>query len=516
MSDDPPPTDAATPDEPKTAASEPTRGWFAWAVAAATLFAAVWRAAWIEAPSLDHDEVYEVVHRTTDLGELVGRHDGFPPLYRWIASWAIELTGRDLTVRWFSWLAGVATVPIVAWLGRRVGGATAGVVAAAFLAVSANHVLVSQHGRGYALMTFFVAWLLLAAWRVRESGAWRDWASLGVAGWLGCATHYFAGIPLLLVGGMLLAEARGVRRGRAWIAAATLAAAGLPLAVCLQADLAESGEFFHRVTFDKEAYAFGYLWLVTGNTFGPSVTELRELTAAGDRAAAIAAMAPWAVAAAAPVGVLVVLGFRSLGPRDRRWLPLLLLAPPLLAAAAASGSPTGYNYRYLGWMVTPLCVWIGVGTACGRPRRLAIAAGVAAAVIGVTATVNRHLDTRYRENDFAAVAGLIESQSAESTPAVLLAPLYYGEGAAYSLPNDWPKRFVTAHPCAEQDWDTALPDFAARVGAGRVVWLVTQWFPPGHPQRTVCDKLADRIGAELVQRVSSTVMVYRTDSDRVR
>lgn len=484
------------------------------AVLAITLVAGAWRSMGLEAPALDHDEVYEVTQRTTDLGVLALRHDGFPPLYRWLVAVVMEATSSDMAARWFSVFIGTATIPLIALLGARIAGPGTGIVAAALLAVSANHTLISQHARGYVLLVFFATWMLLTAWRLRSSDRWIDWAAFLVSSWLAIATHYFAGLLLLLLGPLLLLEKRGAALRRGIAAAVLLTIAGLPLMVCLRADLAETGEFHHEVGFDKEAYAFGYLWLVTGNTLGPSVSELREMVSVGDKAGALRALAPWAGLAAVPVVVLLFAGAQRLKKRDLAWLVVLMLAPPLMAAWAATVSPTGYNYRYLVWMLIPLTVWLAAGTSVNR---ITAAATIGLACIGVYAGVNRHFDVRYHENDFHAVVALID-QLDENTPppALLAAPLYYGSGILYSVPDDWTTTTVTAHPSGDQDWETKLPEFAKQLGDRENAWLVAQWFPVGHPQRAVCDALAVRLRAEFVQRVSSTVMVYRVPASRIR
>ncbi|MEO0531559.1 MAG: glycosyltransferase family 39 protein [Planctomycetota bacterium] len=481
---------------------------------AITLLAGVWRFVGLQTPAFDHDEVYEITERTTDLRELAFRHDGFPPIYRWLVAGVMETTGSDMAARWFSLVVGVATIPLVALLGAKLAGSRAGLLAAAFMAVSANHSLISQQARGYVLMVFFASGMLLTAWRLRSSDRWIDWAAFLTCSWLAIATHYFAGLLLLLLGPLLLLEKRGPALRRGLTAAVLLAIAGIPLMICLRADLAETGEFHHEVGFDKEAYAFGYLWLVTGNTLGPSVSELREMVSLGDKAGAIRAIAPWAMLCLIPVGVLLTAAAKRLRSSDLAWLVVLMLAPPLMAAVAATASPTGYNYRYLVWMLVPLTVWLAAGATVNRNTAVA---AVWLIGLSVYAGYNHRFVERYHENDFHAVVELIESldKSAEA-PAVLAAPLYYGRGALYSMPSDWTTATVTAHPSGEQDWDAKLPEFAERLGSRDEVWLVAQWFPLGHPQRAVCDELAERLNAELVERVASTTMVYRFPVDATR
>ncbi|WP_231931124.1 glycosyltransferase family 39 protein [Botrimarina hoheduenensis] len=491
-----------------------TRFW--WLVGLIMLLALGWRAYRLSEPAFDHDEVYELTQRTTDLSVLVRRHDGFPPLYRWLVALVRETLGTDASLRWFSLVCGVLTVPLVALLGRRLVGPQTGLVAAIGLAISANHVLLSQHGRGYALLVLLATAMLLTAWRLRASDRWRDWFAFLVVSWLGVATHYYVGLLLVLLGGLLLIEKRGFARMRALAAAGVLALAGLPLVECLRVDLAETGEFHHEVSFDKEAYAFSYLWLGTGNTLGPSVSWLRETVSGGRKSAAVLATAPWACLLFVPAAYLFANGWRRLAQQDRRWMAVLLLAPPPLTAMAAAASPTGYNYRYLVWMLVPLIVVLAAGvTVRGRSGLTWLAVGLLIA-LSLGATLNRHFDPAHRENDFHEVTRLIarEDVTGES-PAVIAAPLYFGRAVLYELPASWPAARVTAHPSGQQDWEVALPRFAERVGERQEVWLVTQWFPVGHPQRAVCDALVKRLDAELVGRVSSTVMVYRLSVDRL-
>ncbi len=485
------------------------------AIVVITALAAGWRAWRIETPSFDNDEVWQIVHCETDLTKQWYRHDNFPPLYHWVVSLFFAAAKTDQAARWFSLLCGVATIPLVGMLGRRLGGAAVGIAAAGLIAVSANHVLMSQLGRAYAPLILLAAVTMLIAWRLRERDSWGDWAAFLIAAWTLVATHYFGGVLLIILGGLLLAEKRGKALGRAIAAAVILAIAGLPLVGSLRADLADSGEFFHHVGFDSEAYAMGYLWLVTGNTLGPSVSDLREMTSLGQKREAIVAMAPWALAAIAPVAVLLLAAWGRLKSGDRVWIAALVLAPPLVVLAASSVVSTGFTYRYYVWVLVPLTAAMGVGATTMRGRPIVMASTTAIIAFGVGATLNRHLDPYYCENDFHAVAALIERLDLENKPpAVLGAPLHYGEGALYGLPDDWLKLTLSAHPEAEQDWDAKLPDFAREAAPRETAWLVTQWFPIGHPQRAVCDRLVERLNANLVERVSSTVMVYRFAIDQ--
>lgn len=480
---------------------------------AITAIAAGWRCVRLTDVALDYDEVYEVLEATSNLQTLVERHDGFPPLYRLLIGNALEWSGSDDATRWFSMIAGTLGVVAIGLLGREVAGPRAGLFAALLAALSANHVLISQHGRAYALVVLLVTFVLWFGWRARRTGACLDWSGLVAVSWLALATHYYAAIPVTIVGVALLVEQRGARLMKASVAAAALVALGALLLPSLRADMAKTEEFFEKVPFDKEAYAFSYLWLLTGKTLGPSLTELREL---GPRAGAIA-MAPWGAAIAVPSAMLAVAGWRRLRPSDRVWLVVLMTLPPLLAAAAATVSPTGYNYRYVVWMVVPMLVALGAGADLDPRKPLVSAATVALLVFGGYASWNRWFVDRYAENDYHAVARLIEKQTPEGeTPALLAAPTYYGKAMVYAAPKKWTAETLASNPNAENDWDTALAAFAERAGDRWQVWLVTPWYPASHPMHGVASRLVERLGAEEVARVSSTLMVYRAPADRLK
>lgn len=466
-----------------------------------------WR---IEQAALDHDEVYEVVHRTTDLVELSTRPDRFPPLYRWLVSLTIEATDYEMSVRWFSAVVGALTViPITLWASE-IAGRRAGLVAGVLIAISGHHLMISQQARGYSLMVLLCSWMLYAAWRLRSRDNAADWALFLVSSWLAIATHYFSGVLLILLGAMLLIERRGSARRHAILAAIVLAVSGAPLIMCLRADLEEGDTFYHQpVVFDKENYAYGYLWLITGGTLGPSLTELRESVAEGRVSQALAEMAPWAIACFGCVVLLSIGAWRRLSMGDRWWFAVVLLAPPWVMLLFTPMIPTGYNFRYLVWLVAPLTVWLSLGATIDRRRIATTAATLGLVALAALATANRHFDERYHDDDFHGVVALIEREhTGDKTPAVLVASRYYGQGVRYTLPEDWAFGVVPVRPDLPNDWQTVLPDFADEARGRPSFWLVASWKPPSNRIRQKVDELVERLDAQLVARVGENVLVY--------
>ena len=466
-----------------------------------------WR---IEVPAFDHDEVYELVHRTTDLSVLIERYDGFPPLYRWIVAWVIELTGSNQAARWFSAVLGVLTVAIVGLLGKIAAGPRVGLMAALLLAFSANHVQVSQHARGYSLYLFFASLMMLTAWRLRSSDRWRDWFYFLLVSWLGVATHYFAGLLIALLGGMLLLEKRGAARSRAALSAVAFMIACLPLLVCLKADMQPTDEFNHYVGFDAEAYAFTYLRLISAETLGPTVFELREMPVK----TRLAAIVPWAALLGGITLVLALSAWKRLTAANRTWLLVLLIAPPLLMALASGAIHTGYHYRYIDWMTLALMLCFAVGATFDRQRPIATAATLGLLGVSLLATANRHFDSRYTQQDFNAAIARITQENSDNTqtPAVLTAPLYFGQAALYALPDDWIGTRVTINPNTSQDWDQSLPAFHKSFGERTEYWILTPWYRSDDPRYELHEELVGKLEAERVERISPGVMLYHANT----
>ncbi|MFS0737036.1 glycosyltransferase family 39 protein [Sphingomonas sp. 1P06PA] len=76
-----------------------------------------------------------------------------PPLYyTMLKGWQALFGPTDLAARLLSVVVGLAGIPLVYLIAKAAGGARAGLVAAALLAVSQQHVLYSQQVRGYILL----------------------------------------------------------------------------------------------------------------------------------------------------------------------------------------------------------------------------------------------------------------------------------------------------------------------------------------------------------------------------
>ena len=107
--------------------------------------------------------------------------------------------------------AGVATVIAIAQLGRRLGGAPTGILAALLLALSPFHVELSQLARPYAFLLLFSVLSMLALVHALEDRRWPSWLGFSVVAAINLYTHYF-GLQVLLV--QLLVAVTWLVRGR--------------------------------------------------------------------------------------------------------------------------------------------------------------------------------------------------------------------------------------------------------------------------------------------------------------
>jgi 4-amino-4-deoxy-L-arabinose transferase-like glycosyltransferase len=90
------------------------------------------------------------------------RIDQHPPLYYFLLHFWMRLGDSAAIVRTFSAFAGILTIPVVYFLGRRLAGATVGLIAAFLLAIAPFHVRFAQETRMYTLLTLNASLAMLA------------------------------------------------------------------------------------------------------------------------------------------------------------------------------------------------------------------------------------------------------------------------------------------------------------------------------------------------------------------
>jgi mannosyltransferase len=177
-----------------------TRGREAAALAAIVALGAALRFHSLGRESIWIDEAFSIRLASVPLGGIVAATglDGHPPLYLFLLHGWMGLFGTsEAAVRSLSAALGVAALPVIHLLGRRLFGVAGGLVAALLLAVNSYHIYYSQEARNYALLvlTTLLSWAAYerdGARRTRASGALYVAATV-----LMLYTHVYAGMVLL-------------------------------------------------------------------------------------------------------------------------------------------------------------------------------------------------------------------------------------------------------------------------------------------------------------------------------
>lgn len=409
--------------------------------------------------SLFVDEVYSWGDASTPLGDLFDRlrdNEVTPPAYfaalhEWIGHLGAD---SDWAMRLPSALCAIALVPVLYYLGRRVAGEAAGVVAAFLGALSPLVLDYAQQVRGYApamlVCALAAACTLRAADPDRHATRWA--AGAGVLAALAYAIHYttaFATVPFvawLLIRTSLPKWARVA----AVVPLGLTALALLPLML----DQLETGRQaaispFAGLTFDHALAVLGTPWDSRGVE-----PDLLRILGAAVTAPAIAWLLDRGDAAARVVGLAAAI------PVAAAFVETLVSDDALITRYTSISAPFAI---------------VAVGAACASlpraPRAVALAA---VAVVAVTGTIRGHGD----EGRFADARGAVHRIAAEWHPGepivtppndvtVNLPVLYYagkelpGATVVSSVPRTRPAWLVVrrAGPAANvvARFETSLP-----------------------------------------------------------
>ena len=438
---------------------------------AATLAAAILRCFRLGAQSLWIDEV--LTWYSANVGGALGIHDLTENIHGPLYAAMVHISGAALgssesALRLPSALAGIATVPAMAWLADRWLGRRYAGWAAWAAALSPFLVWYSQEARPYAMLILMgcvsSALMLDLAGRARAPGAAvsrrlrsASYAVVAAAGVLTSPSFAFV-LPLHLrwwlaapraeqdaAAGAL--RASRLRRARqAAIAVAVLGALALPWAPQAlrtwdwqrlhPGRAAAAGETALRgaTTFHAAAVPFALHAFAVGYTLGPSLRELR----ADPSVSTLVRHAGEVALTTLVFGTLGVLGVVALRRRRRLTDFLLWLAVPVLVVSwFAISNFKVFHPRYLAVASPAFLLAIAAALADLRPRPRALLAGAVLALWAVS--LAHHFGAPgYGKEDQRGAAALVTVRAArdESVIAVnTIDPmLYYYHGPAPLTP----------------------------------------------------------------------------------
>jgi len=104
---------------------------------------------------------------------------------------------NEVVIRSLSVAAGVATIPVLYLLGRRLYGPGVGLLAAFLISINSYHIQFSQFARSYSLLVFLATLSSLLFVNCVERPCWRNWLGYLVVSILGVYSHLFAAFVLL-------------------------------------------------------------------------------------------------------------------------------------------------------------------------------------------------------------------------------------------------------------------------------------------------------------------------------
>lgn len=467
--------------------------------------------------------------------------DEHPPLHYWLMNaWQSVFGPAAFTGRFFSLLFGVLAVALVYRLGKAIGGARLGLLAALFLALARFNIWWSQDIKNYTLSAFFAwasvwfTWALLFRQRDCQAHSIRLlWLGYVLCTALALFSHYLAGLIVLannlfmvvvLAAGDRKPEAGGGRQaagsggqeagGRGQQVETTRgfapmlirwAAAQVAVVVLLAPWLYLYGR--NGATWTAApAFDFGLFLQLAATVLALGVTTFIENYA-------------WIV-----LGMVLIAGL-SLGWVFVRRSPLLwgtvyalliLLIPPALIyglslTPAAIFAPK-IQARYLMMLTPAFALLLGLGIRFAARYSRFAAAGLAVLVVGAQLfTLSGYYGERYLRDDYFSLAQMINNFGLDGDVIVLNTDQEYPTFLYYlKRPFAW----VGVPNGARVDAAAAQRVAAQLAGAGGI-WVVT--IPDAlqkDPQRLVEQAIAQRAPKQYEQTFGDKRLALYANSIR--
>jgi len=429
------------------------------------------------------------------------RQDGAPPLYYVLLHGWINLFGSgDLAARSLSGIASIATLPLIWFAGRRLGGRTVGWSAVALLASSPFAVRYATEARMYALQMLLVVGGYLALVRAFESPRLPRLALVAAITGALLYLQYWSLYLVAVVGAVLVF--------RSWRSSTLLQRqASRSVLVAVVAGC---------ITFLPWVPTFLYQSVHTGTPWGgrvfPSSAFIMALVdfAGGAYSDGYTLLLPLLLLAVLGVfGRATGAGRIELDLRTRpraRWEAFVFLAALLLGMAAAYVGGTTFQGRYAAFVFPLFVLLAACGVAVFADRRVRAAVLVVIVGLGLVGSARTALRNRTQAEEVADVI------TAEARPGDVVGycPDQVAPDAS-RLIGDEPGLEHLTYPRAEGpeliDWvdyqervDAADPAaFAAllleRADPDGTVWLVSS---PGYRNfdNGQCEAIVAALGAE--------------------
>jgi len=389
----------------------------AWLVAALAMVGLALRLVWLD-DSLFGDELFlYVIVDEHSLGEVLSTvrdTEKTPPL-GFVLAWLTGQAGGPELTRLPSFAASVATVPLVYLLGVRTLGRAAGVVAAAWFALSPYEIFYGTESRSYALVTAFVVLSTVSLLAALDRQRSRWWALYALAATGAIYSHYIAALILLPQAAWALWTHRDSVREQL-LANGAVVLAFMPWFPSFLIQARHSADEAKRLAEITPVSLSNVGEAVGKALFGHPFVALRDLPGR----LAIALLAALLVLAL----IAVAVGERRAGHRFKpklstrgALLVLLAVAPPLGIVLYSLRPDTSFLLaRNLSGAVPYALVLFGWLLTTQRPRVSAALSVAAIALVGV-GTVEL-LDSDNGRPNAEAAARFIDANAGPDTPVI--------------------------------------------------------------------------------------------------
>jgi len=457
---------------------------YARALAAITAAGALLRLAFLARQSIGYDEDFTalVLHQTPGHMMDILSHDSAAPLFYLLAGLVTGIAnaaglasfggpGGPVALRLVPAAAGIALIPLIAALGRRIGGNSSGLWAAAFTAFAPATVWLSGFARMYGLAAALTVAASLLMWRAVERPTIGRWAAYSLVAAAAVWTHYLSILALagILLAGLSLRPPRRVAAS-AFVATAAAVISIVPWLVAASAQLEHAGQGFWVEPLSPSLIGGTIAQLVAGPPTGmdpPVALPLALLQAV-------------AIAAALTAATAVAVSWRRHSQEWRRASEFCLCAAAgaaLLAVVSVWRPLLDARYASLMWL--PLFALAGAGLAA-LPRKLALAAVVALLVPSVVISgLPTRAETSFLVPDVNAGVGPHDLVAVDQNHYMILAD----QGTAlvrarlHVLTTGTPGWFVGTSAYAPGTVIGVVPDDVPANG-GRVFWVADPGAPP--------------------------------------
>lgn len=395
----------------------------------------------------------------TELARYLASTEVNMSLYHALLHVWLWLGGSDAFARSLSVVFGLATLPLVYELARRLFDARTALIAVVLIAGNVQFVGHAREARGYSLAVLLVTASSLFLVRAVQDGRRRDWGLYGVFAALAVYAHLLAALAVAAQLASLVMLRRRIELRRAVEATALVALLLVPLAVSLLAHW--QGGQIDWVDRPSARFLPGLLLWFAGS---------------------------WPVLALYTLGGLLAIAsgyweWRRGGDLQRVWpyavLIALVVVPPLAAFAISVAKPV-YLYRYFLVALPALAVLVAAGIARLGRLWLVVPAVLAAAALSARTTAACTPGCVIGDDDWQSAAAYVEAHLRPGDN-VMFVPAQLRTGLAHYLPESprpmllYPARWPLEGGSAEGEG--TLPEALDRARTAGRVWLVTWWLP---------------------------------------